>query len=205
MNRENQLPIWTPRVPQIKIKKLYKQLSEGIFDDELLQDVGFSLFIRCTDFIKANKARKGFIECPLCKNEIQYTGDADGRISCSCGWSILWKEYFSTLHRKQLSGAEPVIQQFREYVQKYPHATTNKEKIILIDCLIHGFHIFAKNNTSTRPVAVNLIQGSLSEVITFLDDLSLSTTIPELQENKLKWKKEVKKAKEWCNQTDATS
>ena len=205
MNRKNQLPTWAPRVAQRKIKKLYKKIAQGIFDEELLQDVGFSLYLRCDDFIKANEARKGFVECPICKNKIRYTGDADGTISCSCGWFIPWKEYFGTIQRKQLSGAEPVIKQFEEYVQKYPHAQTDKEKIILIDCLIHGFHIFAKNNTPTRPVAVNLIQGSLSEVITFLDDLSSNAQIPGMKENRLQWNKNVQKAKEWCNQTDATS
>ena len=204
MNRKNQIPAWAPRVSQQKIKKLYQQITRGIFDEELLQDVGISLLVRCVDFIKANKARQGFIECPLCKSEIKYTGHRDGIISCTCGWAVPWIDYFNTIKKKQLSGAQPVIKQFEAYVQKYPHASTIKEKIILIDCLIHGFHIFAKNSTPTRPVAVNLIQGSLSGVIAFLDELSSKTPIPEMQENLLQWKKDVEIAKEWCANKDAT-
>lgn len=204
MNRKNQLPAWAPRVPQYKIKKFYQQITRGIFDEELLEDIGISFLVRCGDFIKANKARQGFIECPLCKSEIKYTGYRDGIISCTCGWAISRIDYFNTIKKKQLSGAQPVIKQFEVYVQKYPHARTIKEKIILIDCLIHGFHIFAKNGTPTRPVAVNLIQGSLSEVIAFLDELSSKTPIPEMQENRLQWKKDVEIAKEWCTNKNAT-
>lgn len=48
---------------------------------------------------------------------------------------------------------------------------TANEKVIMIDTLIHSFHIDAKG-TINRASGNNLIEGSLSQVMTLLDELS---------------------------------
>ena len=74
---------------------------------------------------------------------------------------------------KQLSGAEPVLGQFRDYIEGWPRARTPRAKMLLIDRLIHGFHSYYKaEGEPTRPVAVNLIGGRLRQVLEFLDELT---------------------------------
>jgi len=70
--------------------------------------------------------------------------------------------------------AEPVIRLFRDFVDSLPFARTAREKVLTIDRLIHGFHWYYKTNSPTRPVAINLIEGRLRQVISFLDDLTYS-------------------------------
>ena len=53
------LPQWAPRVPKSKIKRLYELDAKGIYDDELLDDVGYALFARCQSFITACQATSG--------------------------------------------------------------------------------------------------------------------------------------------------
>jgi hypothetical protein len=59
--------------------------------------------------------------------------------------------------------------------------------MLLIDALIHGFHLYYTGET-TRPVAVNLIDGSMNEVIRFLDGLSYGPdSTPGTRETKTEW------------------
>jgi len=59
--------------------------------------------------------------------------------------------------------------------------------MLLIDQLIHGYHWDLKHSP-TRPVAVNLIEGRLCEVIDFLDSLSYGKrSTPGVKENRDEW------------------
>ena len=84
---------------------------------------------------------------------------------------MTWGEYFGTIQKKQLSGAKPVIELFEEYIREFPVDKSYQVKMCQIDWLIHGFHWHEKYS-ATRPITVNLIQGRLSDVIEFYDNLS---------------------------------
>jgi hypothetical protein len=61
--------------------------------------------------------------------------------------------------------------------------------MVLIDRLIHAFHISLKADIG-RPVAANLIEGSLKDIMHFLDKLTsgeLSTT--GIGDSRTVWKK----------------
>ncbi len=53
------LPSWAPRVPQHKIRQLYLDDAQGIYDDALIADVGYGLLARCGSFLAANEAARG--------------------------------------------------------------------------------------------------------------------------------------------------
>ncbi|HUT33282.1 MAG TPA: hypothetical protein VNE39_07380, partial [Planctomycetota bacterium] len=159
MPRDPRLPTWAPCVPQRLIRRLYETDAKGIYDDELIDEVGYALFARCESFITANRAVAGEPPCPLCGQTVP----RQEVLRCPCGWELPWPDYFKTIQHKQLSGAEPVLAQFRDFVAKFPAARTPREKLLLIDRLIHGFHYYYKTQLPTRPVAVNLIEGRLRE------------------------------------------
>ena len=54
---------WTPRVPKAKIRRLYEADAQGIVDQELLDDVGTTLFARCQDILTIKAARMGHVRC----------------------------------------------------------------------------------------------------------------------------------------------
>jgi hypothetical protein len=174
MNVEPQkmYPTWAPRVTQQEIRRLYETDAKGIYDQELIDEVGYGLLARCQSFMDAVDAVHGRARCPRCGAVVMHTSGKEEMLRCPCGWELTWGDYFSTIQHKQLSGAEPVLDQFRSFVQAFPLARTPQAKMGLIDRLIHGFHWYYKTNRPTRPVAVNLIEGRLSEVVAFLDTLS---------------------------------
>ena len=68
----------------------------------------------------------------------------------------------------------------------------------MIDRLLHSFHWYYKTNEPTRPVAVNLIEGRLRQVIGFLDNLSYGEkSTPGTKDNKASWDKNIQPARGW--------
>jgi len=180
-----------------KIRRLYENDAMGIYDEELIDDVGYGLLARCQSFIAANQARRGEAPCPSCSRTVPHARGKEEVLRCECGWEIAWGEYFKTIQHKQLSGGEPVLDLFREFVRFFPSARTPREKVLLIDQLIHGFHWALKEGTRTRPVAINLIEGKLRQVIAFLDDLNYSEkSTPGLRQNVAEWSRSIQRARE---------
>jgi len=67
-----------------------------------------------------------------------------------------------------------------------------------IDRLLHGFNWSVKYG-STRPVAVNLIEGRLQDVILFLDELSYGPcSMPGTVEQKTEWYQKSQNARGWA-------
>lgn len=164
---------WAPRVPQALIQRLYENDAQGFTDNELVDEVGWRLLVRCQSFIRAVEAVSGRVSCPVCTQLIIHSGISEEVLQCpTCGWEMTWGEYFATIQHKQLSGAEPVVKLFQEYVRRFPLAEDYAKKMLLVDQLIHGFHIYFKDASPTRTTAVNLIEGRYHEVVDFLDRLS---------------------------------
>jgi hypothetical protein len=193
------IPSWAPRVPQHKIRQLYLNDANGIYDNELIDDVGYALLARCESFLIANDAAQGRVICPVCSTTILHTGNSDEVLCCKqCGWEMVWKEYFATFQHKQLYGAEPVLKLFRDFVKRFPSASKLHEKVLIIDTLIHGFHWNQKYGC-TRPVAINLIEGKLSDVITFLDSLTYGAENTEgVDETHAEWVKNSEYVRSWA-------
>jgi ribosomal protein L37AE/L43A len=195
---QHTVPTWAPRVRPEKVRRLYALDAQGIYDDDLIMDVGYGLLARCESFIQAVAATRGRARCPSCGAVVAHEGDKEALLQCDCGWSLSWGAYFATIQHKQLSGAEPVLALFGEFVERFPKARTPQARMILIDTLLHGFHWFLKTGEPTRPVAVNLIEMRLGDVIRFLDALSYGEgSTPGTQDKKAEWDERVQNALSW--------
>ena len=203
MVEKERMPSWSPRVPKYKIRQLYQMDARGIRDDDLANEVGFALMARCESFIEANQAVQGQVICPDCGAVIPHKANKGAILKCTCcGWSLLWDDYFSTIQGKQLSGAEPVIKLFIHYIENFPMAKSYQRKMLFIDQLIHGYH-WHQRFGATRPVAVNLIDGNLVDVIKFLDELHKGKNhSSELKEHHDKWVENSQSVRRWVNDED---
>jgi hypothetical protein len=170
-------PHWASKVPQSKIRRLYATDAQGIIDDDLINEVGWALWERCDSILTVTAAHYGHVRCPSCGSliERQNRWAADELIVClDCDWQIPWASYHQTYRGKQLFGAN-AVEVFKQYHQAFPQAQAAKAKMLLIDQLIHTFHVGLTTEIG-RPVAANLIEGSLREVIRFLDALTNGDT-----------------------------
>lgn len=190
---------WAPKVPQRKIRRLYELEAKGIIDEELIDEVAYALYARCESILTVTEASRGRVKCPVCGNiilrKVLGNGSRDEILECDrCSWRITWGDYHKTYNKKQLHGGN-AVEIFRNFVKTLPRAARPQEKMLLIDRLLHEFHTFHKGNSVyyTRPVAANLIEGTMTEVIRFLDELTYGAESPtERRTVKETWRRRLK-------------
>ena len=172
------LPVWAPRVSKVRIQRLYQSCAQDLLDEDLVNDVGYSLYSRCISMLKVTEAVRGNPSCPVCESTAHIDWNPHPLAQCAnCGWLCPWDQYQKTYQRKWLfaGGLEPFVQ---EYVRMFPSTHTAYERMVLIDRLIHRFHWESDVSVGGRPGATSLIEGTMQDVMAFLDRLSYNETIP---------------------------
>ena len=174
--------VWSKKVPQELIRRLYQLDATSIHDEDLADEVGWALYARCDAIVSVTEGYENKrLRCPSCGRELVLT---DSQFECGCGFIADWDEFRRSYKGRQLYGAN-ALPCFKRYLSEFPRASGFGEKLIAIDTLIHSFHVlhsyrlgdkspdpYDENNRLGRPAAANLIEGRLSEVVRFLDALS---------------------------------
>jgi len=165
---------WAPKVPPQLLRQVYEREASGILDDELIDDLGIRLLLRCQSVLRA---MAGDVECPRCGHTFNVTGAAVGRTDAAacpsgCGWTTTRERFLQSKRHRELNGAESIVAIFGRFVAEYPRCRTPRERLLHIDRLIHEFHWDGKLNLPNRSLSNNLIEGSHAQVIQFLGGLS---------------------------------
>lgn len=184
---------WAPRVRPEKIRRLYEQDAQGLLDDELVDDVGFALYSRCLSILHVSDAMIGKVHCAQCDTIIvRKADDLDQLVRCQqCGWQTQWNDYANT-YRGQELGAGGARDIFEDYVLRWEHVRTSRDKMVLIDQLIHRWHWETRQERPSfglgRPTGVNLIEGNRKQVLAFLDALTYGeSSTPGTAATKAAW------------------
>ena len=145
---------WPPKLDIYKLKKLYMLDAKGIKDEILADEIGLTLYLRCK-YGKEDVERmdKSVIRCHNCQKDIG--GEGDFR-HCSCGYQYSLREYRRSFRRNNMpTGA--ASKTFNTFIAEWSKAKEYSEKIILIDRLLHEFHLSLISGVKHRPVAMNFI------------------------------------------------
>jgi hypothetical protein len=186
------LPEWAPKVAHQPIQRLYHSDARGLLDEELLSDVGYTLYSRCLSIVMVTNRE---VACPRCQHIFPTGWHWDGRheqmrIRCpQCNaWEITGAQYRNSFERDNLA-AMMALAVFQTYVERWPLTSKPSERLLLIDRLIHAFHWGLKQqDIPHRSTANNLLEGSHDAVIAFLDRLSYGdASTPELQATYVTW------------------
>ncbi|MCL2473036.1 MAG: hypothetical protein FWF26_05090 [Treponema sp.] len=167
----NRKPLWSPKVNKYKIIKLYEQDANGIYDDELVEDVGISLYARVDSMLMVTSSNLGHPLCIECKTEIPNSYQKGFISVCpNCGWTIDMFEYRASYKGQTLNGVG-ALPELKHFIAEYPLAKTYAEKIRSIDYLIHTFH----GNLCLEPsraTATNIIEGNTGEIANLIFTLA---------------------------------
>ena len=185
-----QLPVWAPRLSKVQIQRLYQSCGRDLLDETLIDDVGFSLYSRCISMLQVSDAIRGNPHCPVCDTMAQVEQDSLPIVRCAhCGWRCPWEQYQKTYQRKGLfaGGLEPFV---KDFVHSFPATQSHRERMLLIDRLIHRFHWESENVEDGRPGATSLIEGTMNDIMAFLDGISYGDTIPpEIERTRAAWRR----------------
>ncbi len=159
---------WEPRVPPDLIHHLYQADASGLPDPELIDEVGYALFMRCETIRRVTERC-----CPSCGQRLLGTDGEDRQrvISCpDCQWHATWAHYLASYKRDRIHGGR-AYPAFTAYLAEFPRCRTPQDKMLCIDRLIHGVHL-SLDHSWTTPAAVNLIQAKRPEIERLLDGLA---------------------------------
>jgi hypothetical protein len=171
---------WTRRVEPQKIRRLYESDARGMLDEELLNDVGYGFYVCCQELLELGQAVRGRIKCRNCGAIIvrqtvdgKFSRDPAELLTCdACSWQITCGDYHKSLLRiepgsPELSAEECLAEVF---VQKWPLARSPRQKLLLIDELIHEFHMHYRAVGS--PLGWSVVRATGRQLIELLEDLA---------------------------------
>jgi len=165
------------------IRRLYQREAQGILDDDLVNEVAFAFYARCSSIIKATAAARGAASCPGCEETIAHAVRGAELLRCPrCGWEMAWREYRKSFHGKYLITGNPEGA-FTEYLRRLEAARTPRERMLAIDWMVHQVHSWTleREHPIGRPAAVNLLEGNESKVVAFLDELAIGFSAADTQ------------------------
>ena len=186
---------WSPRVKKSWIRRLYENDARGIYVEDLINEVGYALYLRSESILTVTDAMSGQVACPRCARQRKKTliphKHGEELLKClECGWQVSWSNYHQTFQHKQLYGGG-AVEAFRTYVKEFDRAQTPREKLLAIDRVIHEFHYSLQDQKENphRPAGVNLIEGQAKDVVAFLDRITYGdNSTPETHETLAKWR-----------------
>ncbi len=194
MNKAEPPVRWAPRLQPHKLRRLYELDAQGILDEELLDDVGYTLYSRCLSILHVSSAILGKVHCPQCDTIIERTtNDPAYVLLCpTCGWETTWGMYYNSFRTLEL-GAGGAWDIFHDFVERWEHVRTSRDKMLLIDQLIHRWHWETQRQRPKfglgRPTGVNLIEGNKQQVLAVLDTLTYGTgSTPGTVSTKTAWR-----------------
>jgi len=153
---------WSPKVSRNDIKRLYDLNAKLIYNDELADKVGFTLYTRCLQGRDETILHEnGKLLCHNCKKIC--VSPANGIIICSCGYAYIFREYRTNFNKNSMPSrsATPF---FNEFITKWERAKTYHEKMLAIDYIIHECHLNMISNVKRGFAGVNLIEGTKRQV-----------------------------------------
>lgn len=167
-NRYNKFR-WPDKLNINKLKQLYLFDSKGIQDEVLADEIGLTLYIRCKYGKEDMELLERYmIRCHNCNSVIE--GHDDFR-ECKCGYQYSCREYRRNYRKNNMpSGAAAKV--FDEYIQNWIRAQGYNSKMILIDKLLHEFHLSLVSGAIHRPVAMNFIDGTREKVTNIINELA---------------------------------
>lgn len=177
---------WGKKASRNDIVRLYQGEARGMVDEELLDEVGYTFYMRCT---QAKQARdlmeQGRILCLHCGAVLDaecirvggYTPFSKNNlpVNCGCGYSYTYREYRRSCNAANMPGgrAAPI---FERFAKKWPGCRDAAQKMLLIDWLIHECHVSLMSGEKGRSVCVNLIEGTKTQIADLILKLAYGGT-----------------------------
>ena len=141
MNHPPLEPIrWAARLQPALLKRLYDADAQGMHDAELCDEVAYHLWLRCETIVMVARNE---VCCPRCGTPFAIDTAAPQTVTVcpqeDCGWHTTHHDYHLSWRKRRIWGHN-AISFFEEYYEKYDPNLPYKEKLFLIDRLIHQFH-----------------------------------------------------------------
>lgn len=170
---------WAKKASRSDLLRLYQSDAKGLLDEELLDEVGFTFYVRCKQSKEVMELLdKGRILCHHCSAIVQAQSYTDP-MKCECGYIYTYREYRRSCRAASMPAgrATPI---FNDFMKKWPTCKTASQKMMVIDWLIHECHVTLMSGLKGRSVCANLIDGTLKQISDLINKLAYDENISKI-------------------------
>jgi hypothetical protein len=167
---------WAKRVSPLKIRQLYESDAQGMLDRDLVDDVGYGIYVRCQESLELARACRGRVKCRDCgtiilRRLVDGQFDATEMLRCpACGWEIAPGDYHKSLLRNRPAPPYEPLCVYHSFVEQWPLARSPREKLLLVDHLIHAWHLHYR--AVGWPLGTDVVQATAKQMVTLLEELA---------------------------------
>jgi len=158
-------------LPAHKVVRLYEADAAGLIDDDLVDDVGWRLWERLSDVMRVTSGR---VRCPGCGTEYQVRSPGrpiDEVVPCPrCDWGVTPRAWHKSWEHRDLNGH---CEEFHTYVARWPRASSARDRMLLIDAVVHALHVTSRDDLPGNFAARNFLEGSRPKIVALLDELAI--------------------------------
>lgn len=152
---------WARKLSGQKLQQLYNSDVQGIQNEELVDEVGYTLYARCLQAKEEMELIQAYkMKCHNCGIILPVDKFL---IECECGHQYLFRDYKRS-YRKNNMPHGSAKDKFSTFIKNWEGVQGYANKMRLIDNLIHEFHFNLLTNTNGRPVAINFIEGTKKQI-----------------------------------------
>jgi hypothetical protein len=160
---------WAPMPPAHKLVALYEANAQGLDDGELLDDVGWRLWERLVDVLRVTSGR---VRCPARSTEFQVrtpNREPDEAVPCpGDDWQITPRQWHAGWRHRGLNGR---CEEFERYAATWAKARTARDRMLLIDVVVHALHVASHHDIPGNFAARNFLEGSRPKIVALLHAL----------------------------------
>jgi len=182
---EEQRIRWAPPLPTHKLVSLYEANAAGLLDDDVLDDVGWRIWDRLSDVIRVSS---GKVRCPACGTEFQVRtpeSSPDEIVGCpGCAWEVTPRSWHKSWEHRDLNGH---CDEFERYVRAWPTARHVRERMLLIDAVVHSLHMSSRDDSPGNFAARNFLEGTRPKIVALLEELALGSGSNVAESARARW------------------
>jgi len=184
---------WAERVSPHKIRRLYESDARGMLDEDLLDEVGYGIYVCCQQTLDLGEATRGRVKCRGCgsiivRRLVNGQFDDSEMLRCNaCSWEVACGDYHKSLLRKTPAPPyEPAVV-FETFVKGWTLARSPRDKLLLIDSLIHEWHIHYR--AVGWPIGTSVVKATAEQMVQLLEGLAYGFDSTEgLEQTRKVWR-----------------
>lgn len=163
-----------PKVSRQKIRRLFEGDARAMLDEDLAEDVTYSLYARCASLLEVRGVEAAQVAPPRARRVVERPTTWEGFVKRQrYPWEIAWQEDFEAPRRTPLEAGGD-LERMAYFVTRAPRARSAREKMLLVSRLLYECweSLQGAAPPGQPPLAAQLIAGNEAELRALFAELA---------------------------------
>lgn len=99
-------------------------------------------------------------------------------------WTVTPRAWHKSWEHRDLNGPGP---EFHRYVERWPAARSSRDRMVLVDAVVHALHVESRADAPGNFGARNFLEGSRPKIVALLNELAYGPGSHEAEGARARW------------------